>query len=204
MRDDEAKWDTTTLFAALEDGTTLLREACGESDSAAVLLARWIARFRGLYHIHLTKKGQSYSKFGRGDVVNVDFGFTVGNELRGPHPAVVMNEDTWASSTITVLPLSSKLADHYTEVDLGRFLNPDVDSAALVGQIRTVSKLRVIGWKPIGHVEPDDYRKLSEKLLELYCSVPAESANSLIAATQEVRQAHRRRPRSLPVPRRTS
>ena len=86
----------------------------------------------------------------RGDIVLVQFGYNVGNELCGVHYAVVVEKNNnHTRGLVTVVPLSSldddKTEDdlHKSEVFLGQIIG-DVDCYAIPLQIRTVSKLRII------------------------------------------------------------
>lgn len=108
----------------------------------------------------------------RGDIVLVHFGFNTGSELGGAHYAVVVEKNNNnASSTITVVPLSS-LADgktekdlHDSEVYLGKVLpGSDKMSYAMPLQIRTVSKIRIIKPK---NTSDHQYTLTSEQLAEI-------------------------------------
>lgn len=76
------------------------------------LLAYWIHDF-AVYHDE--EKNFDYSKsgvFSRGDVIKVNLGFNVGNELGGLHYCVVLNKyDNTRNGTLNVVPLTSKKQD---------------------------------------------------------------------------------------------
>ncbi|KRN01253.1 hypothetical protein FD13_GL001161 [Levilactobacillus senmaizukei DSM 21775 = NBRC 103853] len=58
-----------------------------------------------------------YKTFKRGAIVNVDFGVNIGDELSGPHFAIILNKnDSPSRGVLTVLPLTSH--DHPNEVKL--------------------------------------------------------------------------------------
>ena len=61
-----------------------------------------------------------YKKYKRGDVIKVNFGHRVGREHGGLHYAIVIdNDNTLASNTITVIPLSS-FKSHMNKNHLGK------------------------------------------------------------------------------------
>ncbi len=52
--------------------------------------------------------------FKRGNVVWIDFGFNIGNEFGGMHPAIILKN---FNSELFVLPVSSKRPKEYTEIE---------------------------------------------------------------------------------------
>lgn len=73
------------------------------------LLAYWISDF-AMYHdeeryFDISKSGV----FSRGDIIKVNLGFNVGNELGGLHYCVVLTKyDNTRNGTLNVIPLTSK------------------------------------------------------------------------------------------------
>lgn len=96
------------------------------------------------------EKTYDYSKhpvYKRGMVISVDFGFNVGAEYGGFHWAAVIQNDAKRAQTVVVVPLSSLKPGqntHPLDAFLGTIdqLNTN-DAEALVGQISTVSKMRI-------------------------------------------------------------
>ena len=83
----------------------------------------------------------------RREVVWIDFGVNVGQELKGKHPGIVLYSND-KSGTAVVIPLTSKknMADFV--IDLGEINGMEIEfSYAKVDQITTVSKLRIISKK---------------------------------------------------------
>lgn len=73
------------------------------------LLAYWINDY-AIYHDE--ERYFDYSKsgvFSRGDVIKVNLGFNIGNELGGLHYCIVLNKyDNIRNGTLNVIPLTSK------------------------------------------------------------------------------------------------
>ena len=60
-----------------------------------------------LYEV--TRKKKTYKRYARGRIVKVKFGVNVGSEFSGDHFAIVVSKgDTMMSSTLHVIPLTSK------------------------------------------------------------------------------------------------
>ncbi len=55
-----------------------------------------------------------YILFKRGNVVWIDFGFNIGNEFGGMHPAVILKN---FSNDLFVLPISSKRPSEYIKIE---------------------------------------------------------------------------------------
>lgn len=80
----------------------------------------------------------------RGQVIWVDFGFNVGHEFGGDHPAIVLVDASPKNPKVLVLPLTSKQPKkqfaHHVHVGKVHGLKPD--HWATVYEIRSVDKLR--------------------------------------------------------------
>lgn len=80
------------------------------------------------YKREITKSrgtSQKYARYKYGQLVMVDFGLNIGNELCGNHFAIVFtNNDSPYSGLITVVPLSSKNGTN--RISLGEFLSNDI------------------------------------------------------------------------------
>ncbi|MDW4166516.1 type II toxin-antitoxin system PemK/MazF family toxin [Staphylococcus saprophyticus] len=66
----------------------------------------------------------NYNQFKRGSIIYVDFGINIGSELSGGHFAIVLNHnDSKKSSTLNVIPLTSKDKKHFLPIDKTVFDN---------------------------------------------------------------------------------
>lgn len=90
----------------------------GKMRKKAMLIAYWIKDYFKMIRKENDTNFRSLPKYKRGQVLSVNFGFRVGNELGGRHFAIVLdNHNNINSNIITVLPLTSK-KEH---TKLGRF-----------------------------------------------------------------------------------
>lgn len=88
----------------------------------------------------------------RGEIVMVNFGFNVGSEYGGLHPAVVIEDSPMKSQTVVVIPLGSRkikegkpVPIRQSQVLLGQVEHlRQADSLAHLNQIRAISKLRIV------------------------------------------------------------
>lgn len=125
------------------------------SSDKAIKLLEWINTWEFYLDTEesfdLTKR-RSYK---RGDIVHVNFGFNIHNELGGTHYALVIEADNAPTNgTVVVVPLKSTEEDNPTnlpdsEVFLGRNIIPignahSKNTIAKVGQIKAISKLRIM------------------------------------------------------------
>lgn len=78
----------------------------------------------------------------RKQVVWVDFGVNIGQELNHSHPAVVLYSRPNVG-TILVVPLTSKQNESNTVINIGKIENFEGYSYCKIDQLRAVSKLRV-------------------------------------------------------------
>lgn len=127
----------------------------------------------------------------RGDIVHVNFGFNVHNELGGTHYAIVIEADNSPTSgCVTVVPLRSEDSEEEvlknmherTEVYLGSGIicfgrGKDKYTVAKVNQIRAIDKMRILKPKndksdivyPIDkNVRNDILNKIDKKIIELF------------------------------------
>ncbi|WP_052954016.1 type II toxin-antitoxin system PemK/MazF family toxin [Clostridium sp. C8] len=123
----------------------------------------------------------------RGDIVHVNFGFNVHNELGGTHYAIVVEgNNAQTNGTVVVVPLKSTEEDNPTNLDntevfLGKCIIPigkakNKNTIAKVGQLKSISKLRIL--KPTNDkqsiypvdsdIRNDILNKLDQKIKELY------------------------------------
>ena len=78
----------------------------------------------------------------RKQVVWVDFGVNVGQELNHSHPAVVLYSRPNVG-TVLVAPLTSKSNTSDVVIDIGEIVNFEGFSYCKIDQLRAVSKLRI-------------------------------------------------------------
>lgn len=72
-----------------------------------------------LYEI--SRKNKTYTRYGRGRIVRVKFGVNIGSEFSGDHFAIVVSkQDTMMSSTLHVIPITSK--KHLKNLEIGNIL----------------------------------------------------------------------------------
>lgn len=75
-----------------------------------------------LYEV--TKKPTKFKRYSRGRIVRVQFGVNIGSEFSGDHFAIVVSKgDTMMSSTIHVIPITSK--KHTKNIEIGNVLYYD-------------------------------------------------------------------------------
>lgn len=118
-----------------------------------------------------------YSKhlvYKRSMVVPVELGFGVGSEHGGFHWAAIVQNDNKSARTVVVVPLSSLKKGqktHYKDAYLGKIdqLN-DNEVEALVGQITTISKMRIVLGRQIHYLTDEQLDKIDEKIIERYVS----------------------------------
>lgn len=73
------------------------------------LLAYWIKDFANYHDNEKNFKTTDLKTFKRGDIIKVNLGFNIGNELGGLHYCIVLNKnDNPYNGTLNIIPLSSK------------------------------------------------------------------------------------------------
>ena len=93
----------------------------------------------------------------RCDVFKVRFDQGFGSELRGYHFVVAMQSSREINQTVTIIPLSSvKEAKQYnpkSTINIGIIegIPGNKETVALINQIRTIDKMRLIGDKALEH-----------------------------------------------------
>lgn len=103
------------------------------------LLAYWITTFSNYHDNEDSFDATTLKTFKRGDIIKVNLGFNIGNELGGLHYCVVLNKnDNPYSKTLNIIPLTSakenKDYNKSTCIDLGdelySLLNTKADDEA--------------------------------------------------------------------------
>lgn len=87
----------------------------------------------------------------RGEIVWVNFGFNVGSEEGGAHPALVLQKAPLGAKSVVVAPITSEFNKDGTprnrrpgDVSIGQVPPLPNKSVVMLGQIRAISKLRMI------------------------------------------------------------
>lgn len=87
------------------------------------LVSKWLSKYISFLNTEKSFQPEKLKRYLRGEIIMVDFGYRIGNELGGPHYAVVLDKhNDLHSGTITVLPLSSKKSNtkiNRFKLDLG-------------------------------------------------------------------------------------
>ena len=86
------------------------------------LLSYWFEEFVNYIYAEDSFQPQRLLSYKRGDIIRVNLGFRVGNEMGGLHYAVVIeNKNAHSSGVITIIPLSSTDGKtvHDNNVDIG-------------------------------------------------------------------------------------
>lgn len=88
------------------------------------ILSYWIRDFAYYHDNEKTFNSNTLKVFKRGDIIKVNLGFNIGNEMGGLHYCVVMNKyDNKNSGILNIIPLSSskesKIYNSKTSIDLG-------------------------------------------------------------------------------------
>lgn len=156
-----------------------------------IKVSQWLSSW--IYYLGTEKDFDSNKlmTYKRGDIVHVNFGFNVHNELGGMHYAVVVENDNPSSNgTVMVVPLKSadsekealsELHDK-TEVYLGKGIvimgqGKDKYTIAKVNQMRAIDKMRILKPRnskkdivyPIdSKIRNDMLNKIDQKIVELY------------------------------------
>jgi mRNA interferase MazF len=135
------------------------------------IFVNWLKRHNKYLIDEVTFDPKTHIRYKRGMVVHVDFGFRVGAEYGGFHWAAIIQNDKKSSETVVVVPLSSVKKGqkvHPKDADLGviKGLN-DNHAEALVGQITTISKMRIQPG-PIYRLTDEQLDEIDRKIIERY------------------------------------
>lgn len=102
--------------------SNLLSEMTDSNYKQAANLTYWIRDYVNFLKQEKTFESKYLPKYEYGSIVEVDFGYNIGNELSGSHYAIVMNKkDNKSNPMSTVIPMTSSKAGkkiHENEVDL--------------------------------------------------------------------------------------
>ena len=109
----------------------------------------------------------------RGDIVYADLNPTVGSETNKKRPVLVVsnNANNKAASTVTVLPITSKIVKVYPFEVLLDPKKTGLPKASKVQcqQIRTISKQRIIG-SSLGKIDSKTFLEI-ERALKLHLDI---------------------------------
>lgn len=104
--------------------TSFLKHITLQEYKKTHLLAYWLNDFAQYHDEESTFSPSSLKVFKKGDIIKVNLGFNIGNELGGLHYCIVLNKkDNKKSGTLNIIPLSSakktKSFNENTCIDLG-------------------------------------------------------------------------------------
>ena len=112
------------------------------------------------------KGGKVYLKIKLGDIFYANLNPTIGSEQDGIRPVLVVqnNKGNKFSPTIVIVPITSRMskADLPTHVVLENTAGLDKKSVALIEQIRTLDKTRMI--KKITSISSIDLEKVKDAI----------------------------------------
>lgn len=133
----------------LEETYALLRQIIlnPEADHKKLLLyLKWLKKKTYLVLNEETFRPEDLPELKRGMVILVDFGFNVGNEFGGIHPAIVLRNSSKNSPGVLVLPISSKKPKNIQDihVEIGKIVGLKEYHWANIMHIIEVSKQRII------------------------------------------------------------
>lgn len=155
------------------------------------MLAWWLQRWSWLIRSRDDFRLEDVPPLRRGDIFLADLGVNVGSEEGYEHFCLVVEANNpWAADTVLVVPLSSYKGGRLRrgEIDLG-FVIPPIpgDSAkrsiAVCGQLRALSKRRILRWKGMWHLQEDRMPAVDAALIELQFGARAAEAMRQTAAT---------------------
>lgn len=124
-------------------------------------------------------------RYSAGDVILVEFGYNVGAEFKGEHPAIVIEDSPRSAKTLMVVPLSSLEPGeniHPANVLIGELKKfnqiakkkPGTISFAVMNQVRAIDKVRIKmpsnKFHERTHVDPDKLKEIYNKFQERYLS----------------------------------
>lgn len=156
-----------------------------KSDKVTILTS-WFHNWCKYLNSEPTFNPKYLIKYQAGDIITVNFGFNIGAELGGEHPAVVIEDNNKGAETVMVVPLSSLEEDeseedvHRDSVYLGELSiynaiankKEGTKSFAVVNQMCAVSKIRINKPTKSKHLktylDPDMLQKIYDKITERY------------------------------------
>lgn len=161
------------------------------AEDKQIKILQWINSWIYYLSYEDTFEPSKLMTYKRGDIVHVNFGFNIHNELGGAHYAIVVEVDNPSKSgCVTVVPLRSedteeealKSMHERTEVYLGSGIvcfgsGKNKYTVAKVNQIRAIDKMRILMPKndkkhtvyPIdSEMRKDILNKIDKKIIELF------------------------------------
>lgn len=154
----------------------------GNMDERALLI-NWLKQFSRYKAYERDFNPKKLKKYNFGDLIEVDFGYNVGRELRGPHFAVVVENNPRSKPTIMVVPLSSYMhnkKESAYDIDLGIIssLNSYKDSngigsRALPDQMKAIDKIRIYypkrNYETLGRIPREVMKLIYDRINMSYC-----------------------------------
>lgn len=112
-------------YKLLDNANTKYKNLYDSNKEKFISLPYWLRSHSDILTKELNGKIRpNYNKFKRGSIIYVDFGVNIGSELSGGHFAIVLNHnDNKKSSSLNVIPLTSKDKKHFLPIDKTVFDN---------------------------------------------------------------------------------
>ena len=112
-------------YKLLDNANTKYKDLYDSKKEKFISLPYWLRSHSDILTKELNGKIRpNYNKFKRGSIIYVDFGVNIGSELSGGHFAIVLNHnDNKKSSSLNVIPLTSKDKKHFLPIDKTVFDN---------------------------------------------------------------------------------
>lgn len=117
--------DKERAYEILDDTNGKYKNLFDSGNERFITLPFWLRSHSNLLTKELEGKIRPhYNQYKRGTIIYVDFGVNIGSELSGGHFAIILNKkDSKKSSTLNVIPLTSKNKKHFLPIDKTIFDN---------------------------------------------------------------------------------
>ncbi len=127
----------------------------------------WIEKKNNLFCNEKNPVHKNFSKIKRGSVAWIDFGFNIGNEFGGRHPAIILRK---TPSSVFVLPLSSQPPNNFeTIVEIDKVYGfKNMKRWTNVLRLQSVSEKRIDYSSSIGNIKGPVLDQINEMLKESY------------------------------------
>ena len=161
-------------------GATILKQKSKKQH----LIEEWLRKYTTYLKREDEFDPERLKRYKAGDLITVEFGYNVGAEYGGRHYAIVIEDSALKAKMITVIPLTSlpiKANVNRHDVDLGilpqikkidKTANQHAKSVALINQIRSISKQRIVAPTNKAHevvyIEGSLLQEIYNKLITRY------------------------------------
>jgi len=138
--------------------------------------------------IEETKLLVKYIIFKRGNVVWIDFGFNIGNEFGGKHPAVIIKN---FDNELFVLPISSKKPSEYSKIEQ-EYINSKISLEECEKQKREINEIiqfdKIFGFKEMTRwARIARMKKISMLRLDFLGTIGAVSGQDMNTISNKIR-----------------